>query len=115
MRPAAPLQCLAIEPESMTSSPSLFAGRIVLALTEAAAFVISRFRTLQTHRLTDDECETAGLPYGSTDPAVHVFRLAGRPWWRMDLWSDGEGCLHVVAFGWTGEVYWHQSEKQDAA
>jgi hypothetical protein len=86
--------------------------RVVLAVAELAAWCVSRVRPVVQLELSDYECEEAGLPYGSTEPAVIVGQPArGLPWWRVSAWLDGangspEGCLHVDLLGWTAEVYY---------
>jgi len=79
-------------------------------IANAAAWLVSCRRELVRHKLTDDECEAAGLPHGSTDPAVHVQRPAGASAWRVDAWLDREeqreGCLRVDVLGHHIEVFY---------
>ncbi len=79
-------------------------------LTQTAALAVSCLRPLVRHKLTEEECEAAGLPLGSTVPAVHVLRVVGSPWWRLGAWADRTdptgGSLHLRLLGWEGEVYY---------
>jgi len=83
----------------------------VHVIANAAAWLVSCRRELVQHTLTDDECEAAGLPLGSTERAVHLHPLAGIPAWCVSGWIDGpemgpEGCLQLVLLGYSVEVFY---------
>lgn len=108
-----------VDDSRMTTQPTLsraalVAGSIVTRLTHAAAWLLSFRRELQRHELKWWESEAMGLPEGSTIPAVHCFPVTGSPWWRVDVWSDGD-CLHIDALGWTGEVHYIPKGRQQEA
>jgi len=90
------------------------AGRIAHTITTVAAWAISTVRPLAQVQLTDAECEAAGVPYGSTEPAVSCWPVVGANRWRVDVWSDGEGCVNVDVLGWHGEVHFTPATKRPA-
>lgn len=60
--------------------------------------------------LSEGECESLGLPIGSTTRAVHCLPLANSaPWWVADSWVEREpgalSCLHIRILGCWGEVW----------
>jgi hypothetical protein len=87
------------------SRAALLAGSIVNRMTHAAAWLLSLRHELKHHELPWWECEKLGLPEGSTIPAIHCMPVGGSPWWRFDVWTDGD-CLHLRALGWWGEAHY---------
>ena len=92
----------------------LTAWRCAYAVARAAAWTVSRFRPVVQHRLTDDECEREGLPFGSTEPAVHARHIVGVPWWLVDAWVERddtpERCLHIDLLRHAVEVYFLRAD-----
>lgn len=66
----------------------------VLALNLACTGAVGLRHLLQTYALTDDECESAGLPLDSLEVSTYDFPLAGAQWRRVDAWDAGD-CFHL--------------------
>lgn len=88
-------------PTFTTSTPIRAAVR---AITRACTWAVGLRHTLKTYTLTDDECEAAGIPLGSSEVCAYAFPLVGAQWWRVDAWSDGD-CFQLRALGWAVEVH----------
>lgn len=88
-------------PTFTTSAPVRSAVR---AITRACTWAVGLRHTLKTYTLTDDECEAAGIPLGSSEVCAYAFPLVGAQWWRVDAWSDGD-CFQLRALGWAVEVH----------
>jgi hypothetical protein len=89
-------------------------GPIVQRITVAVAWALSQFRDLAHHELTPRECEKHGLPEGSTEPHIYINRISNAPWWRCDIWSDGD-CLHIRLLGWWSEIHYIPKSRQEVA
>ena len=95
-----------------------FITTAVLAIADAAAWLVSHRRELVHHTLTEDECEAAGVAFGSTERAVHIHPMVGASAWRLDAWLDGterEGCLNIDALGHHIEVFYRRRMQASVA
>lgn len=87
-------------------------GRIAFEVTNAAAFIVSRFRSLARVPLSGEECEAAALPQGSSVPAVTALRVAGQPLRRLRLSVNrADSCVRLELLGYWGEVYWQRGSR----
>lgn len=94
-----------------TSTPVRAAVR---AITRACTWAVGLRHQLKTYALSDDECEAAGLPLGSSEAAAYAFPLVVAQWWRVDAWSEGD-CFQLWALGWAVEVHHEPREVALAA
>jgi hypothetical protein len=86
---------------------------MAVGLAYLVASVISLFRPIVRHNLSDDECEAEGLPAGSRPRAIFVeylSRSGAVPWWYVDAWadepySDEEASFNLQVFGFWCTVY----------
>lgn len=84
-----------------TSAPVRAAVRVI---TRACTWAVGLRHQLETYTLSDDECEAAGLPLGSSEVCAYAFPLVGAQWWRVDAWSEGD-CFQLRVLGWVVEVH----------
>lgn len=90
------------------------AATTIWALAGATAWAIKATgRQVQRYTLTDEECEEAGVPEGTTEPCIYVHPLVGSKWWRVAAWNDGD-CIHLRALGWVAEVH-HEGREMVSA
>jgi len=88
----------------MTIQTSAPVRAAVRAITRACTWAVGLRHTLKTYTLTDDECESEGLPLGSSEVCAYAIPLVGAQWWRLDAWNDGD-CFQLRALGWSVEVH----------
>lgn len=88
----------------MTIQTSAPVRAAVRAITRACTWTVGLRHTLKTYTLTDDECEAAGIPLGSSEVWAYAFPLVGAQGWRADAWSDGD-CFQLRALGWAMEAH----------
>lgn len=111
MRPASMLtrfnqrDCMT-SPTFTTSSPVRAA---VLAITRACTWAVGLRRPVKVHHLSDSECDSEGVPYGTTELAAYAFPLTGALWWRVDAWNDGD-CFQLRALGWSIQVFYEPQQ-----
>ena len=78
---------------------------LISGLTKATEWAVGLRWQIKTTPLSDDECESEGLPFGSSVRAVFSWPLANTEWWRLALYDHGD-LIGVRVLGWVIQVHY---------